>query len=113
MAIAASIATRSASLQRPSNPLWGNLPRETNSKTVMPSGMGGDCGRIASLRATAREACERIGCPSSSTTPPDGVINRASAESSVDFPDPFGPTSAVSRPGEIAALTCFRISALP
>ena len=65
---------------------------------MSPSGATGDCGSRPSTLATSRVGVRAIARPSSSTCPDVGRSSRPSARSSVDLPQPLGPTIAVKEP---------------
>ena len=51
------------------------------------------------MRSSSSTFCVLGDCPSTLTSPVLGVLIPASIRSRVDFPAPFGPTSAATRPG--------------
>lgn len=65
----------------------------------MPSGADGLCGRMPSTAATSFVGMSWMLRPSSRTAPSEGASSRAIARSRVDFPQAFGPTMTVIRPG--------------
>ncbi len=54
---------------------------------------------------TDSRLCLARSWPSSRSLPLSGSIRRAASDKSVDFPAPFGPTSAIKLPGSAATVT--------
>lgn len=67
----------------------------------MDSGAIGDCGRMPRRWATSRVDRSWMSWPSRRTEPDATGSSRATDLSRVDFPQAFGPTSAVILPGSI------------
>ena len=74
------------------NIVWyGNLPLDTKSQTVIPSGTTGDWGSSPKTLANCFDGIEVTFLPSITISPEIGLINLASVFSKVDFPHPFEP----------------------
>ena len=102
VAARASVTARSSSRDHWRSSRWcGWRPRATRSVTVIPSGAIELCGSRPSRRATCLDGSERMSSPSRRTVPSCGCSIRASARSSVDLPQAFGPTIATNSPSSM------------
>ncbi len=76
------------------------------SSTVISAKIPGCCGPYATPRSTIRwGGVPVISTPSRSTCPLVGLRKPKIAFRSVDFPTPFAPRMAVTRPGRATTLT--------
>ena len=79
----------------------------------MPSGTIELCGRMPIFLATCLVGWSWMSRPSRITRPAVGFRSRASAFSSVDLPQPFGPTTAVNSASRIARSRQLEMMRLP
>ena len=77
----------------------GMRPRRTTSRTLSSTWVSACCSTTATAGRRPRVPSPASGRPSRVTTPEAGARTPASSRSSVDLPEPFGPSSPMTVPG--------------
>ncbi len=73
---------------------------------ILSENRNGSCGTMPMAPRSVASGHSRTSTPSTKTVPGGGSNNRGSRFSSVDLPDPVGPTSATVWPGSTLNEMC-------